>query len=122
MRPVGRAGRSESGSATVLVLVAVGLLCFVAMALCSAVAVVKAQRTAQSAADLSALAAAQGLGVDGGGCTRAGSVAQANGSELIACVVAGREVVVQVIVRDVRFVGRSLDVRAQARAGPSASP
>ena len=51
-----RAGRDESGSASLLVLTMTGVLLLTAVAVTVAVAMVAAHRVAQSAADLSALA------------------------------------------------------------------
>lgn len=108
----------EHGAATVLVLAMVGLLCFVMVGLAASVGLVRAQRVAQSAADLAALAGASAL-VDGvAGCGVAAEVAAANGAEVTACVAAGPQVQVTVRVPGAAWLGREVDVAAEARAGP----
>nr|NLD41618.1 pilus assembly protein TadE [Actinomycetales bacterium] len=82
--------------------------------------VMVARGTAQTAADLAALAAARSL-LDGGPspCGRAGAVAGANGAALVSCVAAGEEVTVTArapVVWGGRATG--LHAAANARAGP----
>ncbi len=84
--------RGDRGGATVLVLAMAGLLCFVAAALAAVAGVVHAQRVAQSAADLAALA---------------------------SCAVQGRQVRLLVEVPGPRLVDRRVVVTAEARAGPA---
>ena len=97
----------------------VGLLCFVVVGLAASVGLVRSQRVAQSAADLAALAGATALVHGSAGCEAAGDVAVANGTELTACVVTGRRVQVTVRVPDAQWLGREVDVLAEARAGPA---
>lgn len=109
----------EAGAATVLVLAMMGLLCFVMVGLAAGVGVVGAQRLAQSAADLAALAGAQALADGSDGCGAAAEVAAANGTALTECLVTGRQVRVSVQVPNARWLGREVQVVAEARAGPA---
>lgn len=113
----------DRGSASVLVVGAIGALVLLlagAMALLSAVA---ASHRARAAADLAALAAA-GARVDGGDardpCAVASEVAERNGSALAACAVAGDDVTVTVRT-PVSWPGLGA-ASARARAGPDPLP
>ncbi|MGN0063892.1 MAG: Rv3654c family TadE-like protein [Nocardioides sp.] len=121
-----RAGRTrerssdERGAATVLVVALAGLLCFVAVALAGAGGLVLAQREAQAAADLAALAGAVAANGTAGGdpCGQAHRVAVRNGARLTRCTEKAGTVDVDVEV-DVRGPMRPLGaVPAAARAGP----
>ncbi|MFB6889727.1 Rv3654c family TadE-like protein, partial [Kitasatospora sp. NPDC056327] len=80
--------RSDAGSATVWLLVCAVLGCLVFAAALSVGAVVGARHRAESAADLAALAAADGLLLDAdGGCGRAGAVATAQAAAVVSCAV-----------------------------------
>lgn len=111
--------RGERGAASVLVIALVGMLLMVGAALAVVAAILVAHRTAQSAADLSALAAAQALADGGDACAVAASVALANGAVVTACAVASREVRVSVLVEGPRWLGQQGDLEAEARAGPA---
>ena len=78
---------------------------------------VVARHRAQAAADLAALAAANGLTAGPtGACARAGEIATAMGALMPTCVIAELDVVVSVTVRaGSRFGGVA---HASARAGP----
>jgi secretion/DNA translocation related TadE-like protein len=104
----------------VLVLAMAGLLCFVALALAAGGGLVRAQRSAQAAADLAALAAAGGSTAagGGGGCGEAAVIATANGAVLTSCEMSGMEARVVVQVPGPAWV-RRVDVTAEARAGPA---
>jgi secretion/DNA translocation related TadE-like protein len=110
--------RGEGGGVTLLAVACAGLLLVVGSALGVVAAVVVAHRTAQSAADLAALAGASEVGVGGDGCARAASLAAANGASLTGCQVVGRDVTVQVVVPGPRWLGWSGDPAGRARAGP----
>ncbi|MDZ5664082.1 Rv3654c family TadE-like protein [Nocardioides sp. S-58] len=110
-----RRRRHEAGGATVLVVAMAGVLMFVMVGLAAAGGLVVAQRRAQAAADLAALA---GASVSPVGCGEAARVAAANAAELDACVVAGTEVTVEVSVDGPAVPWRSVRVSAEARAGP----
>lgn len=108
--------RSERGAATVLVVAMAGVLMVVTVALAAVGGLVTAQRRAQAAADLTALAAAGAL--DAGGCAEALRTATANGAALDDCEVTGPEVRVLVSVDGPTMPGRDVRVSAEARAGP----
>ena len=114
-RPVSDA-RADTGAATVLVVAMAGVLMFVALALTAVGGLVTAQRRAQAAADLTALAAAAGSG--SGGCADAGRIAAANGAAMDSCRVEGHAVRVSVSVPGPPLPGRRVRVSAEARAGP----
>ena len=113
--------RGEEGAATVLVLAMVGVLTFVTVGLAAGAGLVRAQREAQSAADLAALAAASAHLKGDDGCAAAASVAAANGARLAACDPGADDVRISVEVAGPRWVGRRVAVRAEARAGPAHS-
>ena len=117
-----RPARDERGAATLLVVTVVGLLLFVLGALGVVGGIVLAQRQAQAAADLAALAGAAAIGDGADGCGRAAALAEANDASLLDCAVDGSEVTVRVGVSGPRAVGRRWDVSAQARAGPAHRP
>jgi secretion/DNA translocation related TadE-like protein len=113
-----RADRADQGAASLLTVAVGGLLVLVGAALSVVGAMVVAHRQAQSAADLAALAAATTLADGGDACGTAGSWALANGADLAACAVDGREVRVRVVVTGPRWLGQVGDLEAEARAGP----
>ena len=124
-RPGGR-GREE-GTGSILVLTAVGVV-LVTLAAAGVLAQgVAARHRAATAADLSALAAAERLlsgQASGDPCAAARTVAAANGGMLTRCTVSDREVVVAVRVAS-GPAGRLLrlpDPVRLARAGPAAAP
>ena len=110
--------RGEVGAATVLVLSMAGVLMFVLIGLSAAAGLVTAQRRAQAAADLAALAGATAVPRGADGCAEASRVSMANGAALAACSVVAREVWVQVTVPGPSWPGRRVRVSAEARAGP----
>ncbi|WGX99516.1 Rv3654c family TadE-like protein [Nocardioides sp. L-11A] len=114
----------DRGAATVLALAMAGVLLLVGAAAGVVGAIVVAQRRAQAAADLTALAAAASLAGRGGHpgrdpCVSAVGVADDNGAELVSCRVSGREVRVEVRVPGPRWLGQDQDLIAAARAGPA---
>ena len=106
--------RPEHGGATVLVVVMAGVLLAVTGGLAAVGGLVTAQRRAQAAADLAALAAA----TSGDACAEAARTASANDATLVGCQVAGQEVTVVVAVPGPAVPGRTVRVTAEARAGP----
>ncbi|WP_323794216.1 Rv3654c family TadE-like protein [Nocardioides sp.] len=115
-------GEPERGAATVLAVALLGLLVLVACGLSVVAAIFVGHRTAQSAADLAALAGAAAVASGGDPCSAAGSVAQANGAGLAQCSVQGREVVVTVAVPGPGWRGwEAGDLTAESRAGPARS-
>ena len=116
-----REARSESGAATVLVVAMAGVLMFVMVGLAAVGGLVTAQRRAQAAADLAALAGASALaGVRGSAdaCAAAARVAGSNAAALDACTPDGRTVRVTVSVDGPDVPWREVRVSAEARAGP----
>jgi secretion/DNA translocation related TadE-like protein len=111
--------RDERGAATVLVLAFLGLLLFVGAALGVVGALVRAHRSAQSAADLAALAGASALARGDDPCAAAASVASANGATAVGCAPDGLEVRITVEVAGPRWLGQTSDLTAEARAGPA---
>lgn len=114
-RPLGPR-RTDAGSATVLVVAMAGVLMFVMAGLAAVGGLVTAQRHAQSAADLTALAAAGARTTDA--CAEALHTATANAAGLDSCSVDGAEVRVIVSVAGPTLPGRDVRVTAEARAGP----
>ncbi len=108
-------GRGEGGAATILVVAMAGVLMFVMTGLAAAGGLVTAQRRAQAAADLAALAGASRLDE---ACAEAGEIAAANTAALEVCRVDGRDVTVEVSVPGPRVPWRDVRVSAEARAGP----
>jgi secretion/DNA translocation related TadE-like protein len=109
---------AERGAATLLAVSFLGVLLLVGSALAVVSAMVVAHRTAQSAADLSALAGASAAGRGTDPCAAASAVATRNGAHLEGCTVDGRDVSVEVVVPGPRWLGQPHDLRARARAGP----
>jgi secretion/DNA translocation related TadE-like protein len=111
--------RNEGGSATLLVVAMAGVLVLLGSALAVVTAMVAAHRTAQSAADLAALAAARDVAVGRDSCAGATQIAAANGARLTHCSVSGRVVDVEVTVPGPHWLGQTADLTARSRAGPS---
>lgn len=109
-------GRGERGAATVLVVAMAGVLMFVMTGLAAAGGLVTAQRRAQAAADLTALAGAAHLD---DACARARVVAVANTATLDTCLVDGDDVRITVSVPGPQVPWRDVRVSADARAGPA---
>lgn len=109
----------EGGAATVLAVAFLGVLLVVGCALGVVGAMVVAHRTAQSAADLAALAGAGALADGGAPCPAAARLAAANEARLEECTVSAREVSVVVMVPGPRWLGQPHDLTARARAGPA---
>ena len=95
--------RTDRGGATVLVVAMAGLLMFVMTGLAAAGGLVTAQRQAQAAADLAALAGASDLP---DACTAAGDVAAANAATLETCLRDGDEVTARAVAGRARDGGR----------------
>ena len=108
--------RTDRGGATVLVVAMAGLLVFVMSGLAASGGLVTAQRRAQAAADLVALA---GASTPDDACARAEEVAVANAAVLEACRLDGDDVTVEVSVPGPRVPWRDVRVTAEARAGPT---
>ncbi|MEJ7833106.1 MAG: Rv3654c family TadE-like protein [Nocardioides sp.] len=109
---------SERGASTLFAVACLSLLLLLGAALGVVAAMVTAHRTAQAAADLSAVAAASALARGGDACGAGAEIAAANGASLTSCDVEGRDARVAVVVRGPRWLGQTGDLTAQARAGP----
>lgn len=112
--------RDQRGVAVVLVLGMIAVLTTLALIAGAAIALVVAHRKAQAAADLAALAGATDLQAGRDGCSAAQRIAVSNGAVVASCAVEGAEVVVTVVVTASGLLG-GRELRARARAGPSAN-
>jgi secretion/DNA translocation related TadE-like protein len=115
--PAGRR-RDERGSASLFAIACLAVLLLLGAALGVVAAMVRAHRSAQSAADLAALAAASAVGSGRDPCATATGTASANDARLTSCTVLGREVTVRVRVDGPHWLGQTADLSAEARAGP----
>lgn len=109
----------DDGSASLLVVVHLTVLLVVGVALAAVAGLYVAERRAQSAADLAALAGAAAVRDGADGCAAASEVAEANDAHLVTCRSEGREIRIRVEVDGPRWAGRQVRLSAQARAGPS---
>jgi secretion/DNA translocation related TadE-like protein len=82
-------------------------------------AMVRAHRTAQAAADLSALAVASGVTRGGDPCATGAAIAAANGARLLSCALDGTTATVRVEAPGPHWLGQQADLAAEARAGPA---
>ena len=118
MRPGPRQG--EAGSTTAIVPF-FGILVLVLLALAFQGGVLVAERRAQAAADLAALAGASAAQRGEDACGAASRMAALNAARIASCAVdgaGGREVVVSVERDGPVLWGREITVRASARGGP----
>ncbi len=108
----------DRGAASLLVATCVAVLLTIGAALGVVAALVRSHRSAQSAADLAALAgaAAWQRGVDA--CPAASRIAEANRAELVVCRREGEDVLVRVVLTGPRWLGQGADLVGEARAGP----
>jgi secretion/DNA translocation related TadE-like protein len=110
----------DRGSAALWTLWAVVVVSAACLAVLGWAAAVVARQRAESAADLSALAAARALSAGGVPCAAGGRVAEASGARLVGCAASGDEVTVVVELALPRRAVLGLDLppaRARARAG-----
>lgn len=116
-------GGRERGAGTVLVLALMAVLLTLTVAVVGLAGAVHARGTAQTAADLAALAAATALHRAGGPtadpCAVAAQVVVANDAEPAGCAVTGAVVEVGARVVILGQVDGALVARASARAGPA---
>ncbi|CAM3161489.1 Rv3654c family TadE-like protein [Nocardioides dubius] len=111
--------RSDQGAATIVALALGAVLLFAGMAGAFVAAVTAAHRTAQAAADLAALAAAQAVQHGSDGCAEASEIATRNRARLRTCHVTGEEVWIEVVVPSPSWAGYdSPEVIGRAHAGP----
>ena len=113
-----RSRASEDGAGTVLAVAMLGVLVTVAIAAGGVVGVIATHRTAQSAADLAALAGAAALQDGGDACQQAAAIARRNQARLRTCRVQQWNVAVVVVANTARLPGGVLDLEARGRAGP----
>ncbi|MGI8901620.1 MAG: Rv3654c family TadE-like protein [Nocardioides sp.] len=118
MRRAARA-RDDSGTATVLVMPLLGIVVLAAVLVSLLGSLLVAQRRVQAAADLSALAGASAASRAGDACASAARLSRRNGADLVTCRLEGREIWLEVALEVTGLLGRSVTVRAQARAGPA---
>lgn len=109
----------EHGAATVLALALGSLLMLLGLAASFVAAVAVAHRTAQAAADLAALAAAQAAQHGTDPCGRASEIAAANGARLRSCRVVGEQVWIEVVAPAPSWAGYTPTARGRARTGPA---
>lgn len=115
--------RPERGSATVWTVVITALVWMTALVVVQAGVGRVARHRVQSAADLSALAAASwAFAAPEQACERARKIAAANGTRLESCLLAGGIADVAVSVDLTLLFAGSRTVRAVARAGPVSAP
>jgi secretion/DNA translocation related TadE-like protein len=113
----------DQGAAIVWALALVWLILLVGLLAGAVAGQAVVRQRAATAADLSALAAAQAVG---DGCAQAARVASANGASLVSCGFDGADAIVEVsrpspaiVNRMLSLLGRvPVDVTAAARAGP----
>jgi secretion/DNA translocation related TadE-like protein len=115
------AARGERGAGSVVAVAMLGVLVTVTVAAAGVVGVIAAHRTAQSAADLAALAGASALQDGADACAQASAVADRNRARLTGCEVEGWNVSVVVEASTARLPGGVLDLSARGRAGPAVS-
>ncbi len=115
---ISRARREERGAATVLVIPVIALLVLGALVASFVGGALAAQRRAQAAADLAALAGAGSLQRGEDACAAARSIAHRNGAESTVCEPSGDDVLVRVEISSAALFGRAVAVTAKARAGP----
>jgi secretion/DNA translocation related TadE-like protein len=116
----------DAGSATIVVL---GIALVIVSAACAMVmlaAAICARHSAQAAADLAALAAAQHIGVDDGGCVAAADIAAVNRASLESCEIRldadGRAGTVDIALSRPVGTGALAQWTARARARAERAP
>ena len=113
--------RTDGGSASVLAVVFAAVLAVAALLTSALGGVVADQRRVESAADLTALAAAGAIQAGEDPCAAAASVARRNDGRLSGCEASGEEVVVEV-TRDRVVLGHRVRLSGHARGGPARDP
>lgn len=117
-----REERRERGSATVLMVMAIGVVVLCLTGASAVLSATQASHRARAAADLSALAGAQALiGADARSpCEVAAAVALRNGGSLVECSIVGDDLTVSVAT-ETSWPGLG-SAHARARAGPEPAP
>jgi secretion/DNA translocation related TadE-like protein len=111
--------RDTRGSASLFAISCLAVLLLMGAALGVVAAMVRAHRSAQSAADLAALSAATALAHGRDPCSAGASTAADNDARLTGCEITGRETTVRVEVAGPHWLGQLADLEAEARAGPA---
>ncbi|HEV7171755.1 Rv3654c family TadE-like protein [Pedococcus sp.] len=129
----GRGGRSDEGSATILVVAGLGVLMLLLLSALGVGAAVTASHRARGAADLGALAGAvsihAGLGT-AAACARAGAMVARNAAQLVSCEVDDEGAVLVTVsapvtgpvqfIQSLGWPGAGTPMaKARSRAGPS---
>lgn len=109
--------RADRGAASLLVVACLALLLLIGAAVGVVAAMVRAERVAQSAADLAALAGAVAQQRGSPACAAAREVAAANGATVESCVEREGDVLLVVRVVGPHWLGQTADLTATARAG-----
>jgi secretion/DNA translocation related TadE-like protein len=110
--------RDERGVATVLAMAFASVLMLVGLTFAWVGAAVARHRSAQSAADLAALAGAQAVQEGRPSCEAVLAIARENQAQVTQCSVVGDEVWVIVEVDAPSLFGRSGALTGRAHAGP----
>jgi secretion/DNA translocation related TadE-like protein len=111
--------RGEAGLAVPVVVAGIALLATAALVVALLGRLLTDQRRAAAAADLAALAGAAAAQFGEEPCAAAEGSARSNGARLTSCVVDGDRVRVRVTHPSVAVLGRTLEVSAEAHAGPT---
>ena len=106
---------TERGSASVFVVMALGVLMVAATVAAGVNGLISGHRRAQAVADLVALAGAGAQATDP--CAAAGRVAEANRAALTRCVPDTTDVRVSVSIAGIQLFGWTARLTAEARAG-----
>ncbi|MGL5809599.1 MAG: Rv3654c family TadE-like protein [Nocardioides sp.] len=114
--------RDERGAGTVLAGSFLALLLVVGAAIAALGGLLRANRQAQAAADLGALAGASALQRGDQACAAAARLVAANQARSTECEIRGTDVVVRAEVRVSAWWGVVATPSAQARAGPGGPP
>ena len=112
-------GRGEAGLAAPLVVALAGVVLLAAIATAALGRLLVDQRRAAAAADLAALAGATALQHGGDGCAAARRTADANGANLTGCSLSGQRIQVSAALDSPTLLGRLVQVRVEAAAGPA---
>jgi secretion/DNA translocation related TadE-like protein len=110
--------RDERGFAAPVSVTLAGLLVVVTVLASAMGRLLVDQRRAAAAADLAALAAASAVQLGGHPCEAARTSAESNGARLVRCEVDGERALVESRLTSPTLLGRVVQVRATAHAGP----
>ena len=108
----------ERGLAAPLIVSLAGVITVVTLAGAALSRVAVDQRRAAAAGDLAAIAGATALQHGRPGCSAARDIAADNDARLTRCEEQGDRIDIEVVISSA-VLGRAVDVRARARAGPA---